>query len=87
MFTVYYGATPQLQQNLCEQRSVSKVNFINMPLQFPFADDFFFSFHVAVLPEDGQEMFKGLERSSWAIVLTIRSIVLQRPHATAFVVC
>ena len=87
MFTIYYSATPQLQHNLCEQRSVSKVNFINMPLQFPFVDDIFFSFHVAVLPEDGQEMFKGLERSSWAIVLTIRSIVLPRPNAATFVVC
>ena len=50
---VSYGVTPQLQYKLCEQRSVSNVNFINMS-QIPLSDDnFFFNFHVVVLPEDG----------------------------------
>ena len=39
---VSYGVTPQLQYKLCEQRSVSNVNFINMS-QIPLSDDNFFS--------------------------------------------
>ena len=29
------------------------IDFINMPLQIPFSDDNFFSFHVVVFQEDG----------------------------------
>ena len=36
-----------------EDNAEEDIDFINMPLQIPFSDDNFFSFHVVVFQEDG----------------------------------
>ena len=79
MFTVSYGATPQLQHRY--KRSVKFQMEIKIIFRRGFGSQ---TTQIVVISRccfawDGQEMYKVLKRTCWAIVLPIRSFVFPCP--------
>ena len=90
MFTVSYGATPQLQRNVWKKRWVPNGNKNNLPSRFRFADDencsdFMLLFCIG-RPRNVQS-FKTHVLSYWAIFCQLDLLFFHVRVAVAVVVC